>query len=276
MAKNAKHWKTFVASKEDKELKAKTGVDPLEEGLKDMGWFANSKRIVAKGIKRTQETFGEEVGNSITAGVMALFLLCILPFAAVDAYTSVPVMNNDRPVPARELVVLSVSAFIITLFLSLLISTIFHFMKHGTPQKRVMNKLNRIMVYYTILGAYTPVCALILPVVSGSVIWALEAACAVAGTLVTAITYPQSKTGNVFSKLIYVIMGWMILARIFVFYNSTTKLCFWLIISGSIAYSVGLWFNFGKKFKFSHMVWHLFVLGASVLHLLGFVFFFAY
>ena len=250
MAKNAKHWKTFVASKEDKELKAKTGVDPLEEGLKDMGWFANSKRIVAKGIKRTQETFGEEVGNSITAGVMALFLLCILPFAAVDAYTSAPVMNNDRPVPARELVVLSVSAFIITLFLSLLISTIFHFMKH--------------------------VCALILPVVSGSVIWALEAACAVAGTLVTAITYPQSKTGNVFSKLIYVIMGWMILARIFVFYNSTTKLCFWLIISGSIAYSVGLWFNFGKKFKFSHMVWHLFVLGASVLHLLGFVFFFAY
>lgn len=275
MAKNAKHWKTFVASKEDKELKAKTGVDPLEEGLRDMGWIAHSKRIVVKGIRRTQETFGEEIGNSITAGVMALFLLCIIPFASVNAYISEPVIEGGRS-PDRIAVVISMSAFLITLFLSLLFSTIFHFMKHGTPQKRVMNKMNRIIVYYAILGAYTPICFCLLPVVSGSVIWALEAACAIAGTLVTAITYPQSKTGNVISKIIYVIMGWMIIARIGAFYASTTRLCFWLIVSGAISYSVGLWFNFGKKFKFSHMVWHLFVLASSVLHVLGFVFFFAY
>ncbi|SCW55593.1 hemolysin III [Ruminococcaceae bacterium YRB3002] len=275
MAKNAKHWKTFVASDEDKKLKAATGVDPLEEGLKDMGWFANSKRIVAKGLKRTQETFGEEIGNSITAGVMALFLLCILPVAAIKSYISTPVIDGGRGA-SGVMVALSVSAFVITLFLSLLFSTIFHFMKHGTPQKRVMNKMNRIIVYYAILGAYSPICACLLPVVSGSVIWALQAACAVAGTLVTAITYPQSKTGNVISKLIYVIMGWMILVEIKIFFDATTPLCFWLIVSGAIMYSVGLWFNFGKKFKFSHMVWHLFVLGASVLHVLGFVFFFAY
>ncbi len=275
MAKNAKHWKTFVASGDDRKLKAETGMDPLEEGLKDMGWFANSKRIVAKGLKRTQETFGEEIGNSITAGVMALFLLCLIPFASIIAYTGESVIEGGRGA-SGTMVALSVSAFLITLFLSLLISTIFHFMKHGTPQKRVMNKMNRIMVYYAILGAYSPICACLLPVVSGSVIWALEAACAIAGTLVTAITYPQSKTGNFFSKLIYVIMGWMILVQIRTFYHATTPLCFWLLISGALMYSVGLWFNFGKKFKFSHMVWHLFVLGASVLHVLGFVFFFAY
>jgi len=275
MAKNAKHWKTFVASGDDRKLKAETGMDPLEEGLKDMGWFANSKRIVAKGLKRTQETFGEEIGNSITAGVMALFLLCLIPFASIISYTGEAVIEGGRGA-SGTMVALSVSAFLITLFLSLLISTIFHFMKHGTPQKRVMNKMNRIMVYYAILGAYSPICACLLPVVSGSVIWALEAACAIAGTLVTAITYPQSKTGNFFSKLIYVIMGWMILVQIRTFYHATTPLCFWLLISGALLYSVGLWFNFGKKFKFSHMVWHLFVLGASVLHVLGFVFFFAY
>ena len=275
MAKNTKHWKTFVASNEDKKLKAETGMDPLEEGLKDMGWFANSKRIVANSIKRTQETFGEEIGNSITAGVMALFLLGLIPFASIISYTSKPVIEGGRG-PEPMMVVMSVSAFIITLFLSLLFSTIFHFMKHGTPQKRVMNKMNRIIVYYAILGAYSPICACLLPVVSGSVIWALEAACAVAGTLVTAITYPQSKTGNFISKLLYVIMGWMIVFQIRTFHSATTKLCFWLIVSGAIMYSVGLWFNFGKKFKFSHMVWHLFVLGASVLHVLGFVFFFAY
>ncbi|MBP0968994.1 MAG: hypothetical protein J5744_02510, partial [Oscillospiraceae bacterium] len=166
MAKNAKHWKTFVASNEDKKLKAETGMDPLEEGLKDMGWFAQSKRIVAKGIKRTQETFGEEIGNSITAGVMALFLLCLIPFASVIAYVSEPVIEGGRG-STGTLAALSVSAFLITLFLSLLCSTIFHFMKHGTPQKRVMNKMNRIIVYYAILGAYSPICACLLPVVSG-------------------------------------------------------------------------------------------------------------
>jgi len=274
MAKNAKHWKTFVASNEDKKLKMETGMDPLEEGLKDMGWLANSKRIVANGIKRTQETFGEEIGNSITAGVMALFLLCLIPFASINSYLSTPVIEGGRGASGL-MTTLSVSAFLITLFLSLLFSTIFHFMKHGTPQKRVMNKMNRIIVYYAILGAYSPICACLLPVVSGSVIWALEAACAIAGTLVTAITYPQSKTGNFISKLLYVIMGWMILVEIKIFYSATTPLCFWLLVSGAIMYSVGLWFNFGKKFKFAHMVWHLFVLGASVLHVLGFVFFFA-
>ncbi|MBR2524082.1 MAG: hemolysin III family protein [Clostridiales bacterium] len=276
MAKNSRHWKRFVASEEDKKLKATTGMDPLEEGLKDMGWFANSKRIVAKGIKRTQETFGEEIGNSITAGVMALYILCLIPYASIRAFSGTPVIKTAEEAVSSPFVVLAVSAFLITLFLSLLISTIFHFMKHGTPQKRVMNKLNRIMVYYAILGAYTPICACMMPVVSGSVMWALEAACALAGTLVTALTYPQSKTGNVISKILYVVMGWMILVQIGTFYNATTPLCFWLLVSGAIMYSVGLWFNFGKKFKFSHMVWHLFVLGASVLHVLGFVYFFAY
>ena len=275
MAKNAKHWKSFVASADDKKLKATTGVDPLEEGLKEMGWFANSKRIVAKGLKRTQETFGEEIGNSITAGVMALFLLCITPVASVKGYISTPTISGSNA-PSNVMVALSLSVFVITLFLSLLFSTIFHFMKHGTPQKRVMNKMNRIIVYYAILGAYTPICVCLLPIVPGSVIWSLQAACAVAGTLVTAITYPQSSTGNFISKLIYVIMGWMILFQITVFHDATTPLCFWLVVSGAILYSVGLWFNFGKKFKFSHMVWHFFVVAAAVLHVLGFIFFFAY
>ena len=41
------------------------------------------------------------------------------------------------------------------------------------------------------------------------------------------------------------------------FYLSASHLCFWLIIGGAFAYTVGIFFGPSKKFKFSHMVWHL-------------------
>ena len=61
MAKNNKFWKTFVAGSEDKRHAAITGEDPLEEGLKDLTWFENSKRAVRRKITKTYETFGEEI-----------------------------------------------------------------------------------------------------------------------------------------------------------------------------------------------------------------------
>ena len=159
--------------------------------------------------------------------------------------------------------VIGLSAFIITLFLSLLFSTIYHFMKHGTPHKRVMNKINRSVAYFAILGAYTPICIHFMGVVSGAVLWALEAAMALAGVLVTALAY-HTKVGKGFSYFIYALMGWAIIFRIVEFYNS-----------GAIVYSVGIFFApSSRRFKFSHMVWHLFALAGVVLHVLGFVYFF--
>ena len=45
-------------------------------------------------------------------------------------------------------------------------------------------------------------------------------------------------------------------------------------IAGAAAYLVGVFFYSGKKFKFSHMVWHFCVLFAAVCHVLSLVYFF--
>ncbi len=273
MAKNTKFWKTHLAKSDDKKYAAATGEDPLEEGLKDLTWFENSRRAVKRGLHKTYETFGEEVGNSITSGVPALYLLGLLPFASINAY----ITASAKPGATQASIVMSViavSAFIITLFLTLLFSTIYHFMKHGTPHKRVMNKINRSVAYFAILGAYTPICIHFMGVVSGAVLWALEAAMALAGVLVTALAY-HTKVGKGFSYFIYALMGWAIIFRIVEFYNSASHRCFWLLISGAIVYSVGIFFApSSRRFKFSHMVWHLFALAGVVLHVLGFVYFF--
>lgn len=273
MAKNNKFWKTLLAGSDDNKHAAQTGQDPLEEGLKELTWFESSKRAVQRGLHKTYETFGEEVGNSLTAGVPALYLLGLLPFAAINSYN----IASAEAGATQASVIMSVigrSAFIITLILSLLMSTIYHFMKHGTPHKRIMNKVNRSVAYFAILGAYTPICIDILGTVSGAVLWALEAAMAIAGVLVTALAY-HTKVGKSFTYFIYAAMGWAIIFRIVEFYKNTSLVCFWLLLSGAIVYTVGIFFAPSKRrFKFSHMVWHFFVLAGVVLHVLGFVYFF--
>ena len=94
MAKNKKYWKTLLASSADKKHAATTGEDPLEEGLKQLTWFESSKQAVRRGINKTYETFGEEVGNSITSGVVVLYLLGLLPFAAINTYLRVTAMDS--------------------------------------------------------------------------------------------------------------------------------------------------------------------------------------
>ena len=89
MAKNNKHWKRMMASSTDRKI-AKEGRDPLEEGLEGLSWLENQKRVVKKRWNKTRETFGEEVGNSITSGVVMFYILFMIPFASLHAYKSAP------------------------------------------------------------------------------------------------------------------------------------------------------------------------------------------
>lgn len=242
---------------------AKEGTDPLEKGLEGISWFENSRRIVKNAVRKTQETFGEEVGNSITAGVLALFVLGLIPFASVHAFRFAPAGEGLKDS-------FGVSVFLVTMFLASLFTTIYHFLKHGSIHKDVFCKLDHIMVYYAIFGVYTPVC---LSLVGGSLglgILIAEGALAVAGTILMALTYPKHKI----AVSIYGVMGILFLFMLRPFYKAATTPCFWLLFAGLCVYILGLFFYSGKKFKFSHMVWHLLVLCASVCHILGLVYFF--
>lgn len=266
MAKNNKHWKSFMANEADRAA-VNEGIDPLEEGLEALSWFENSRRIVKQTIKKTRETFGEEVGNSITSGILAIYLLFMTPYGAVHSYLSAPEGSGTK-------YSLAYSAFFIFMFLASLFTTIYHSMKHGTPQKRVFGKLDHIMVYYAIFGTYAPICTCILPSGVGAGILIAELALAILGTFLMTFMYPNNKVGTKFAKAIYAVMGLIgvfVLKDIYATVNSTS---FWLLIGGVILYIVGTFFYSGKKFKFSHMVWHFCVLFAAVCHVLSLVYFF--
>ena len=108
-------------------------------------------------------TFGEEVGNAISHGVMALACLFVLPFAAVYSYLVGGVVRA-----------VGVSIFIICLFLMFLISTIYHSMDYNTEQKYVFRKLDHICIYLAIAGSYTPIALCVVQGWLGVLILVLE------------------------------------------------------------------------------------------------------
>ena len=256
----------MMASDSDRKV-AKSGQDPLEVGLSEMTWFQRQTRKVRNTIEKTRETFGEEVGNSVTSGVLALYLLFMIPFAAVHAYVKAPegYAVSDS---------IGVSAFMLFGFLASLFTTIYHFQKPGSIHKRVFAKLDHIMVYYAIFGVYSPVCLSLIGGTLGYGILIAELALALLGTFLMIFMYPDNKVGSRFAVLIYGIMAILIVFAFKPFHEAATPASFWLLISGTAAYIVGLFFYSGKKFKFSHMVWHLLVVAAYVCHVLALVYFF--
>ena len=93
-------------------------------------------------------TFGEEVGNSISHGVMSILMLLAMPFAAVWSYDH---SGGDA------LLTFGVSIFCVSIFLMFLISTLYHSMLHDTRHKEVFHILDHIFIYFAIAGSYTPV-----------------------------------------------------------------------------------------------------------------------
>ena len=201
-------------------------------------------------------TFGEEVGNAVSHGVMALLCLLSLPFVAVYSYIKGGVVRS-----------VGVSIFVICLFLIFLISTIYHSMAYDSKQKYVFRKLDHICIYLAIAGSYTPVALCVVQGWVGILILVIQWSAVLAGILLKAIA---KRSFPVLSTTIYLVMGWIAIIFIpFLIHSSFWFLFF--IVMGGIMYSIGVFF-YAKHKKYFHFVWHLFINCASILHFIAIVF----
>ena len=111
-------------------------------------------------------TFGEEVANSVSHGVMTVLMLFALPFSAVWAYLH----NPSFPALASA----GVSVFVISIFLMFLCSTLYHSMQPESKHKAVFHILDHIMIYFAIAGSYTPVALCVIGGWQGVLIVAIQ------------------------------------------------------------------------------------------------------
>ena len=69
-----------------------------------------------------------------------------------------------------------------------------------------------------------------------------------------------------FSMICYLLMGWCIILKASILPSSLTANGFILLLLGGIAYTIGaIIYGIGKKHKYFHSIFHLFILLGSIL-----------
>ncbi len=159
---------------------------------------------------------------------------------------------------------LSIILFSFGLLLVYSSSSVYHFIINPKLKKK-FQILDHISIYYLILGSYAPVCLITLYEYSGINIFITVLILSIIGTLIKLFFTGRFQ---IFSLLLYLAMGWLIVIDInflFELLNVEAKL---LLIIGGLSYTLGTIFYSLDKIKYFHSIWHLFVLAGSVSHYL--------
>jgi hemolysin III len=199
---------------------------------------------------RTVST-GEEIANAITHGIGALLAVAALVVLIVMAAIRGSVWH-----------IVSFSIFGATLVLLYFASTLYHSLTHAKA-KRVFHKFDHISIYLLIAGTYTPFCLTALRGWIGWTVLGVVWSCAILGAVLKAISVGKRIK---LSTVLYILMGWVILVAIQPLYKAMPFNGFLFLIAGGISYTIGTIFFIRNQVKYNHSVWHVFVLGGSVLH----------
>jgi hemolysin III len=158
-----------------------------------------------------------------------------------------------------------------TLILLYSASTLYHSTKGRA--KNIFRKLDHSAIYLLIAGTYTPFALVSLGGGWGwslfGVIWGL----AIFG-IVQELSLSSKK--RMLSLYLYLGMGWVALIGIAPLIKALTMRGFLWVLAGGAVYTIGTVFYFyDEKFKHWHGIWHLFVLGGSVVHYFTILFYVA-
>lgn len=206
-------------------------------------------------------TLGEEIANTLSHGVMACATLAALPFAAVWAYA-----HDTEPVLAA----VSVSVFVISIFLMFLASTLYHSMNPQSRHKEVFHILDHIFIYVAIAGTYTPIALSVIGGWQGTFITVLQWAMVLFGIIYKSLA---RRSIPAISLTIYLVMGWTIVFFMPLFVRHASMPLLVLIAAGGVLYTAGAWVYARKGFRYHHMVWHLLINLAAICHFTAIVFY---
>jgi hemolysin III len=194
---------------------------------------------------------GEEIANSITHGAGLLASL-----AGLLVLVTTAAKHGD----ASQLLGFSVfGAMLVLLYTA---STLYHALP-ASPAKRIFRVLDHAAIYLLIAGTYTP---FMLGALRGAWGWTLLGT--VWGLAAVGITLKAScgLRAPRWSTAVYIVMGWMVLVafRPLVAHVAIAGIL-WLL-AGGIFYTVGVVFFAWERLRYTHTVWHLFVLAGSSCH----------
>ena len=153
------------------------------------------------------------------------------------------------------------------------ISSVYHGLRPNYG-KKVMQVIDHCTIYFLIAGTYTVILLSALRPAYPALAWGIFCFEWAMVALATTLTAIDLKKYSVFSMICYIGMGWAIIP----FWRQVLEVMgawgFGLLLSGGIAYTIGsILYGLGKKKKWMHSVFHIFVVLGSLLQFFAVLFF---
>lgn len=207
--------------------------------------------LQATGLFRWERsaTKAEEVLNILTHGIgiglaiAGMTLLCV--FSALNGNTWALV---------------STAIFGLTMITLYFGSTMCHAMI-GKKSECFFEVWDSVAIYALIAGTYTPFLLVNLRGVLGWTVFGILWAIVIFGAIMK-IRSPRRQPK--WMVALYLIMGWAVLFILPAMFDVMSARALWFILAGALSYSLGVIFYLWRRMKFSHAIWHLFVIGGSV------------
>lgn len=210
--------------------------------------FKQSSRAKAKPFTTEQESIHASV--HVLGILFGIFGIPLLIYSAID----------------KDLYsLLGITVYGICFMMVFTFSTLYHSYTRE-KKKRFFKKLDRISIYFLIAGTYTPIVKFYMFDQTGimllTTLW-----CLVAVGILFEVYYPD-RYPNI-SVMFYLLMGLMFLFIPHRFFASMPSKVSMLVMTGIILYMVGVVFYVWHGWKYHHVLWHAFVLIASICHYLA-------
>ena len=153
-----------------------------------------------------------------------------------------------------------------TMLILYTMSSIYHGLSPRCTGKKVLQVLDHCTIFLLIAGSYTPFALCMFreyDTATGWTIFGLIWSMAILGIVLNAIDLKKYKT---FSMICYLVMGWAIIGKVNLFPQLLATPGIILLVLGGVAYTLGaVIYGLGKKHKYMHSVFHLFILLGSLL-----------
>ena len=197
-------------------------------------------------------TLSEELISAISHGIGMFLAIAGMVLCIVKAATE----GNVIGVVSSSLY----GSFMIILYL---MSTLYHSFKQNTKVKRIFRIFDHCSIFLLIFGTYIPYTLLTLKGALGWSIFGIVLAATIVGIVLNSINLERFKK---ISMICYLVMGWAIITVVKQIYNNLDVKGFSLLLIGGITYTIGaVIYGLGKKHKYMHSIWHIFVLAGTIL-----------
>lgn len=204
-------------------------------------------------IERTQ-TLGEEIANCITHGiglVAAIFASPFLIYASIEHGSAAAIVGA--------------SVFSATMVLVYFTSTLYHVLPEGKIKRRV-RVIDHSAIFLLIAGTYTPFTLGVLSGSWGNILLLSEWFLAGVGIAMHAKSGIRHKK---IETMLYLVMGWLVLIAIKPLLIIMPLAGLIWLFAGGFSYTIGVPFYAARQTRYSHFIWHIFVLVGTICHFMA-------